>query len=293
MSLGQYESSRFSGEPVNLYFFKYGVNARDYYAYTDAEDPITFGLDSAGRPVTYMPTAIDRSKITSSGTLDRTTVTVTTPHNVDLANLYLIYPPSAVTDLIMYQGHVSDDADDYRVIWTGRVTGCARRGSRAEFTCVPISTSLKRNGLRRRYQFGCPHVLYGADCRANKATATIQVRVAALSGTRITLEDNWPDRGRAVKYQQGLAEWDNPNGAHEVRTILRSEAGGLTYLLNGTTRGLRVGQVISLVLGCNHKSGTDAQPDGDCGPLFNNILNFGGQERIPFKNPIGLVNQYY
>lgn len=79
----------------------------------------------------------------------------------------------------------------------------------------------------------------------------------------------------------------------EVRTILRIENGGTTFLLGGTTRGLSVGTPINMVLGCNHKSGTDAQPDGDCGPLHHNILNFGGQERIPFKNPIGLVNNFY
>ncbi len=293
MSFAEYETSRFSGQPINLYFFVYGDQPKNYYAYADAETAITFGTDAAGDPVTYQPIPIDRGKLTSSGTLDKANVTVTTPHNTDLANLYLIYPPSGVTTLVMYQGHVDDDDMEFKVVWSGRVISCARKGSKAEFTCEPISTSLRRNGLRRRYQFGCPLVLYGADCRASKADATVVTEAVALTNTRVTLPAAWPGQAQASKYLQGIVEWRGPTGALEVRTILRVENGGRTLLLGGTTRGLSVGSAISVILGCNHKSGTDAQPDGDCGPLHHNILNFGGQERIPFNNPIGLVNQFY
>jgi hypothetical protein len=32
MTLPAYEASRCSGEPVNLYFFKYGADAKNYFA---------------------------------------------------------------------------------------------------------------------------------------------------------------------------------------------------------------------------------------------------------------------
>lgn len=293
MSFSNYESSRFSGEPVNLYFFRYGPDAKNYYAYTDAEVPIPFGLDDDGDPITYVSIAIDRGKITSSGSLDKVNVTVTTPHDSELANLYLAYPPSYVTTLVMYQGHVDDTDMEFKVVWSGRVISCARKGSKAEFTCEPISTSLRRNGLRRRYQYGCPHVLYGDDCRASKAAATTSVSLAAVAGSRITLPAGWAGQSRAGKFLQGIVEWTSPGGAREVRTILRIENGGLTFLLSGNTRGLSVGASVDMILGCNHKAGIAAQPDGDCGPLHDNILNFGGQPYIPFKNPIGLVNSFY
>ena len=70
MSLNSYESSRFSGQPVNLYFFKWGDNAKDYYAYTDAEDFVPFGVDDDGDVITFQPIPIDRGKLASSGTLD-------------------------------------------------------------------------------------------------------------------------------------------------------------------------------------------------------------------------------
>ena len=287
MSLGSYESSRFSGEPINLFYFQYGVQPTDYYAYTDAEDVVTVN------GVPYTPIAIDRGKITSSGTLDKSNMTVSTPHDCALANLYLVYPPSGVTSLIMYQGHINDADQDFKVVWSGRVMSCARKGSKAEFTCEPISTSMRRNGLRRRYQYGCPHVLYGEACSANKDIATSTAVVVAITGTRVTVTAGWAGQYRADKHLQGIVQWVTAAGSQEVRTILRVENGGLTFLLGGATRGLAPGSSINLSLGCNHKSGTPAQPDGDCGPLHNNVLNFGGQEYIPFSNPIGLVNQFY
>lgn len=293
MTFGGYESSRYSGQPINLYLFRYGDAPTNYYAYTDAESEVTFGNDDAGNPVVYLPIAIDRGKIASSGTLDKSNLTISTPHNTDLARLYLSYPPSSVTTLVMYQGHIDDVSADFKVVWGGRVIACARKGSKADFTCEPISTALRRNGLRRRYQFGCPLVLYGADCAASKSAATTAATVASVNGAQITLPTGWEGQYRAAKYLQGLAEWINPSGAREIRTILRIENGGRRFLLSGPAFGLSAGSTVNMVLGCNHKSGTNAQPDGDCGPLHNNVQNFGGQEYIPFKSPIGLVNSFY
>lgn len=291
MTFAAKEESRYSGQPINLYLFTYGDGPDHYFAYTDAEFMVTF--DNGTVEANYLPIPIERGKISSSGSLDKTNVTVSTPHNSDIANLYLIYPPSRVTTLIMYQGHVNDPDDEFKAVWSGRVIAAARKGSKAEFTCEPISTSMRRNGCRRRYQYGCPLVLYGSDCRASKVAATTTTAVAGFTGSRITLGGAWAGLANAAKYVQGLAEWTAPDGTREVRTILRAENGGITFLLGGSTRGISIGTPVDMIYGCNHRSGTSAQPDGDCGPLHDNILNFGGQERIPFKNPIGFVNQFY
>lgn len=286
MTFSQKESSRYLGEPVNLYLFRFGDAENEIFAYTDAEQVITVdGID-------YTPMPIDRGKINSSGGLDKTNVTVITPANTPLARLYLIYPPSKVTTVIMRAGHLTDPDLEFKVIWTGRVLSCARKGAKAEFTCEPVSTSLRRNGLRRRWQFGCPHALYGPECGANKAAATISVTVANVTGVRVLLPLDWETEMRAPKYLGGMVQWVR-DGATEIRTIIRVENSGRTLVLSGPATGLIPGATISAILGCNHKSGTPAQPDGDCGPLHGNVLNFGGQEHIPFKNPIALVNNYY
>lgn len=286
MTFANHESSRFSGEPVNLYLFEYGDGETEFFAYTDWEKQVTHS------DVTFDPLPIDRTKLTSSGTLDKSKVTVSTPQDSDLAKLYLAYPPSSVTTVTMYQGHVSDTDQEFKVVWSGRVMSCARKGSKAEFNCEPVSTSLRRNGLRRRYQYGCPHVLYGDQCRASKAAATTVVEVVSVSGSRITLEAGWSPI--APKYVGGIVEWTNGAGGREIRTILNVENSGATFLLAGSTVGLVGGVEVQMVLGCNHKLGYGPQPDGDCGPLHDNAVNFGGQPWIPLKNPLAFgVNQFY
>lgn len=293
MTLAARESSRFSGEPVTLYLFVYGESASSVLSYTDAEQPISSGVNPVnGAPLVYAPIPIDRGKIAISGTLDKASLTISTPVNTDLAQLYLKYPPSSKTGIVIRQGHIADN--DFKVVWTGRVMSCQVKSSQANFSCEPSSTSLRRNGLRRRYQYGCPLVLYGLDCRASKAAATVTATVTSVSGSRVTLAEGWAGQALAAKYLQGLAEWFGSDGNREIRTVLRVEGAGRTFLLSGPVRGILPGDDIAMVLGCNHKSGTAAQPDGDCGPLHSNIQNFGGQERIPFKNPIGsFSNNFY
>lgn len=297
MTFAAKETSRAAGEPINLYKFVYGDLDFQVFGYTDAEQPVAV-TDVDDVTVTFQPAPVDRTKLTASGSLDKSKVTVTLPQNCDLAALYLSYPPSSVTQLIMYQGHASDPDAEFKVVWTGKVLGCTRKGSKAEFTCEPVSTSMRRNGLRRRYQYGCPLVLYGIgprQCNANKAAATQATTVASVSKNRITLPAGWNGERAADKFVGGLAEWTTDDGAAEIRTVLRLEDAGLTILVAGDTRGLSPGHAVSVVLGCNHLAGLpDVQIDGDCGPLHDNILNFGGQPWIPLKNPLAFgVNQYY
>jgi hypothetical protein len=48
---------------------------------------------------------------------------------------------------------------------------------------------------------------------------------------------------------------------------------------------------VSVVLGCNHIA--YAEDGGDCQPLHDNIVNYGGDRWIPLKNPIGDYNNYF
>lgn len=285
MTFGPFESSRSLGEPVNLYLFDYGDQPTDFIAYTDAEEPIVH----AG--VTYQPVPIDRGRINSSGTLDKSSLTINVAAQSRIADLYLIYPPSGVTTIIVRQGHVGDPDDQFLVVWTGRVMSCSRQGSQATLTCEPVTTSMRRNGLRRRWQYGCPHALYGPECKASKAAATTEVTVLSISGNSVALSPGWSSRPE--KHLGGIFEWQRDDLSTEMRTIRRVSNGGTVLLLSGPPRGLRPGKLAKAILGCNHKSGVGPQPDGDCLPLHNNVLNFGGAPYIPFKNPIGMVNNYY
>jgi hypothetical protein len=278
VTVDQYENSRDQGNPVNLYLFTYGAQPNAYFGYTDAEQPINYlGKD-------YKPIAIDRDALNASGSLDKATMKIRVARNEAISDLFRIYPPNQVVSLVMYQGHVSDFPQQYLVIWSGRVLSRDVQDNTSELTCEPIATSLRRSGLRRNYQYGCPHALYGNKCNANKTAARVQRNAFAQTAASISFSLNWFAPFQEVNFIGGLAEWVNfQSGEREIRTILKITA-GTTLELSGIVRGLANGQTVDLFKGC-------ARTMADCN-LHNNINNFGGQPWIPTKNPIGTSNTF-
>lgn len=283
MSYGTYEASRTLGAPIHFYEFACDVQM---FRYTDHEVAVVYFGN------TFNPLPIDRGKLVETGTMDKKQFSITVPHDCEIANLYLAYPPSDVTTIKIWAGHLGDPDNEFKVVYTGRVLSCSRKKTSATLTCEPVTTSMKRNGLRRRYQYGCPFVLYSAQCGASRAANTVTSVVSDVSGGRITLPGAWTPRPKA-KYLDGIVQWTKADGSTEIRTIKRVESGGNVLLLSYLPTGLAPGMTVQVSLGCNHKAGIASQADGDCGPLFSNIQNFGGQLWIPFKNPIGVVNNYY
>lgn len=292
MSFITRELSRWLGRPITLYYFKWGSDAASYYAFTDSETTVNApGPIEEASPFTmvdYTPEAIERGSITSSGSLDKAQLELTLPRDSNLAALFLAYPPSQVVTCVIRQGQ-RGEADDYPAIWVGRVTSMRFEDSAAKFTLEPVATSLRRTGLRRNYQYGCPHALYGTQCRADKPSATVTVAVTSISGQTLVLPAGWFGAIPLNKYLGGLAQWTTPAGNIEIRTILR-KSGSDDLILAGVIRGLSAAQNVELSLGCNHLMDDceDLHVEIDSGsPLASNIHNFGGQPWIPLQNPVG------
>ena len=272
MKFEELEESLDLGEPINLFLFVYGPEEEDFYAYTDAETPIVL----EGTP--YYPNVISRGDINSSGTTDKRTLEISLPSDDPVAEMFRVYPPSYPMAVWVYQGHVG--AEDFALQWSGKVLSCSRDGSLgAALTCEPSSVSMQRVGLRRHYQYMCPHVLYGDQCKANKAAATITVIPSAVSGRLLTLNTLISNPSH---YAGGILEWENSEGRLEYRTILQVQTvGGSTqFTLSGVLRGATVGAMMLASKGCAHNLSA-------CGSVHNNIPNYGGQPFIPTKNPLG------
>jgi len=275
VSFAEIEESRYGGRPVTLYHFRYGTAVHAFYAYTDAEQTQMFD------GVPHAPIPIKRSAIQATGSLDKNAMTITTPISTELADLFRIYPPSQMVVLTIRQRHLGDPDEAALLCWTGRILSMERKDSEAIFTCEAINSSMRRTGLRRHYQYGCPHVLYspGAyQCRADKSKATITKPVVTIPfANQLGLAGGWNGPIAPEKYNGGLVEWDTDIGV-EVRTIMRV-LDGSTLVLNGAVRDLVPGQDLRISLGCNHQT-------SDCTQLHNNILNYGGQPYIPLSNPL-------
>lgn len=297
MSFGDFEASAAEGSPISLLFFRYGTAPANYYAYTDHELDLTynFGDGHTGtNPVTYKSVPLWVDEVTASGTLDKKNITVSMPESVELADLFRYRPPSTKVTMIIRQGHEGDPDHQFLVGWSGKVIGFDIPTNDLSLTCEPIGASMLRTGLRRRYQIGCPHALYGPKCQANKEVATISKGVVSINGAEINVGPVWPiDLGRVAKFVGGMVEWTRTDGRVELRTILDININGNTWLSHATD-GLNPGDTVKLTFGCNHKSGIPLLNDGgDCLPLHNSIQNYGGQLWIPTTNPIGIKNNYY
>jgi len=272
MSFNDIESSVDRGEPIELYKFTYGDQPDQVYAYTDGENMRLWSN------IEFRPVPIKRTAITISGTLDKAALTVNMPGSAEVPEMFRSYAPSAVINLEIYQGHANDPADEFLMCWSGRVLNCRWVNREAALTCEPISTSLKRPGLRRNYQYGCPHVLYDpTSCRASKTAATVEATVQAIDGTLVTLSV----AGNA-DYAGGIVEWRQSNGRREVRTVVQVVGGA--YLLSGAPIGLIGGMKVNLSRGCDHSLAGCAK--------HNNIPNFGGQPWIPLKNPLSNTSPF-
>ena len=288
MSFAALETSTDRGEPIRLYEFRFGPGSGDVVGYTDSERDETFdGLLYAAIP-------IDCGEISSSGSLDKTTLLIQMFEGAGLTDVFRLYPSSSIVTAVIREGHANDPDADFKVGWTGRIVAFQidAENNMTELTGEPVAASMRRAGLRRHWQYGCPHALYGPRCKASKSAASSNHVALAVNGAFVTLASNWKPDDRKPKYVGGLAQWTLPDGRIGLRTIVRSSVDGI-ILLSAPPAGLDPGETLTMTLGCNHKSGVGPQPDGDCRPLHNNILNFGGQMFIPYKNPIGIRNNYY
>lgn len=279
MSYDQYEQSRRSGRPFELYLFRYGSEPEAQYGVTNAPEPIEYD------GVTYEPAPIDREQVTTSGRLDENELTITVARDDPLAVMLQTYPPSWVISVIIRQGHFPQEplasnpqaGEALPVGFVGRVMERVGGGGAAvKLICAPSANSIQRVGLRRNYQWSCPHALYGHLCQASKEAATSQHEIIEISGNRITLLD-FPVTGRLPQnYIAGLVEWDGQH-AREYRTIL-NVANGDRVSLSGPLMGLAVGDTVTVALGCAHDL-------HDCQHVHDNVLNYGGHPFIPQNNP--------
>lgn len=277
MSFSEKETSVQDGRPIELYEFRFGPGDDDAYRFTTAEQEVVYSTK------VYSPLPISRGRVSSSGTFDRTSLSVSVPKSCQVVELFRVYAPAYPVVLTIREGHETDLAGEFNVIWIGRVLSCNRGSKDKKFTailtCEPSSKSIKRLGLRRRYQFTCPHVLFGTKCGLNRDDYAINVNIATVaSGTSITLASGWSGATDYTKYVGGLLIFTDDMGLTNYRTILRTPD-AVTLTLSGPTTGMTAGDAISVSRACNH------QVD-QCRDDFNNLPNYGGHPYIPLTNPI-------
>lgn len=251
------------GMPVELFAFQQGYQV---WYYTSGTETVTYlGVD-------YVPTPITRSEISQSNEISRAGVSLMFPRDHELAKQFLGQSPELVTSLTIYRGHLTDQDSEFSAYWKGRVVSGSAAGSEVTVECESVFTSLRRSGLRARYQRNCRHTLYSNSCGLDRAAFSVQAVV--LSASSFSFTNNASGSQTDGTYAGGIVLLES--GAMRFIT---GHVGSTIYVSRPFLEEFE-GQLVELFPGCDHLRTT-------CQTKFNNLMNFGGFPFIPNTNPFG------
>jgi hypothetical protein len=255
-----------SGAPIECYAFEGDFG--DFF-YTSYHSAITVaGIDFTPLPITR--SAVETNSLVDGGM----TMDFTLPFNNLLAKRYAYTISPRELNVTVYRVHEGDDyATDYKIEWFGG--GAVEFNTNGDWTTIKtgskFQTALNGNLSAAYFQRLCNHVLFDDRCKVDadsfKATAT----VIKLQGQVITVDNDGFDNSALVGGQM---------------TITRT--GEKQAIILNTDNVLRIGMVpvdivvgdtLDLFRGCNHFR------LGDCKNVYNNVVNYGGFDFIPVKNP--------
>ena len=266
MTYDAIETSAQDGHPVELYEFLQGAT---HSRFTSWASDYSYGGH------TFTANGIGRNEISVSDELNKAGLQVTFPRNNTFAYQLLTQCLEVVTLLTIWRGHAGDADGEFVAFWKGRVAGAQADGPGIALNCESVFTSLRRPGLRARYQRMCRHTLYGRGCNLDKEDWGVAGTVGAVDGVSLTVAaaadqaDGW--------YNGGMV--GDASGA--LRFILAHVGSNLT--LSRPFADLAVSDSITLYPGCEHTNTV-------CHDKFDNLPNMGGCPYMPTKNPFGFTS---
>lgn len=238
------------------------------WLFTSGNEVVTYAGED------YLPAPLNRGEIANRNEMARSNLEIVTASTNAAALRWLARGGEARVTLTIFQREKNGTV---AVAWKGRLAAVVPGENSFTLKMESIFTSLRRTGLRARYQRSCRHALYGRGCNLDAENFAVAATCTAVSGLLVTITE------AALQ----------PSGYY-TGGMLRAPNGALTYVKR------HVGQVLTLQRrfasleeeianlplavtiypGCAHNR-------ADCEAKFNNLLNYGGFDFIPQKNPMG------
>lgn len=266
MNFDEIELSTQDGSPVELYQFNY--SGKSWYL-TNGLSAITY------ENRTYLPTTISRGEMNNNGDTGKSTCDIDVAYDSDVANLFIVQPPSEVVTLTIFALHLTQSEIRPMVIWKGRVVQVNWKNSICTLNTENVFSSLQRTGVTRKYSRQCTHTLYTPACGVNHLDHSIALIVTAISGNKVSFS-GIPNHAH---FAGGIMRYNNnQTNAIERRSISSTSENFITLTMNPLS--LSIGQTVTLVKGCSHTMES-------CHHVFNNSANYGGQPYVPALNPFG------
>lgn len=243
------------------------------WTYTSGNEVVSynagFGLEN------YTPIPVGRTEVETRKELVRANIELTVPLDNIMGLKWLADHGEMFVFLTIFERATNGDIS---VVWKGRLVNTVPGMTNIMLRFESVFTSLRRSGIRARYQKSCRHALYGPRCRLNAEDFAVAGTLTAATGTVVTVT------------QAAL----QPNGYY-VGGMLRSPDGVLSFIVDHVGTQITL-QTISYSLVSNMSEGfpvaVQIYPGCDrnrqtCIDKFNNLLNYGGFDWIPEVNPVG------
>jgi uncharacterized phage protein (TIGR02218 family) len=264
MSFLSFETSRSSGQPLELYEFKYGAYIYRYN--TTASEVIINNIP-------YLPMPLSREAITLTSDIRRSQLTIAAPSNFEVANFFRASIPASPISVTIKKKH----RNDAEVIteWIGRIITAEWKHSGVQMYCESYYSAIQGNANMRYYGYSCPHMLYSNRCKVSRISYRTVATVSTVSGTSVT-SSVFSTKPNGYFTGGYLMFYDSTTGLIHMRYI--SAHLGSTVTLSNQIPELTAGKQVEVYPGCDHTLAT-------CRDKFGNHINFGGFPWIPGRNP--------
>lgn len=261
--------------PIELYRFQMGSQV---WTFTSAETGVSYGGEW------YGPVSIGRGGFESKNELSKSNLEI----RLDILNPLSRLLMKSFTEQVMSLSLYNQSDLGTNVVWKGRLASFKPTSTHLAMSFESVFTSLRRPGLRARFQRSCRHALYGRGCKLDPESFAVPGLVTAVAGAVLTVPEAaaQPDGfyiGGMVRAPDGILSFIVGHVGSSLTLIRPSnsiqkafDSGGY-----GNNYGFAYGGTnVTIYPGCDHSRAT-------CLEKFNNLPNYGGFDWIPAKNPMG------
>lgn len=279
MTYATIESSTADGRPYYLYQFVEGDQVWRFTSWaTDWTSAAT-----EGETITWEAAAIAHGDVVQTSEIERGRLELTWPLSHPFARRFLTPLGNTPVTLTIFRGH-EQVLGETVAHWKGRVVGAEVEGVRILLTCESVFSTLRRAGVRAKYQRLCRHALYGRGCGLDIGFHWQTGTVIAVSGNALTIPEaaGQPDswfRGGVLRFGAQLGFITGHLGSTLIlsRPIPEVSAALAAPEVDPET-GDPIPVVADIAPGCDLRAAT-------CAAKFGNLANFGGFPEIPGRNP--------
>jgi uncharacterized phage protein (TIGR02218 family) len=281
MTYASIESSPAEGRPYFLYQF---IEGAQVWRFTSRAGAWT-SAGSGGEAITWDPAAVAHGDVVQTSEIERGRLELTWPLSHPFARRFLAPMGNAAVTLTIFRGH-EQVLGETVAHWKGRVVGAEVEGQRIILNCESVFSTLRRAGVRAKYQRLCRHALYGRGCGLDIALHWQGGVVSSAAANAVTIAqaadapDGWY-RGGVLRFGPQLGFITGHAGA--LLTLSRPMpeiAAALGAPEINPDTGDPMPLLVDLAPGCDLRAAT-------CAAKFGNLANFGGFPEIPGRNPLG------